>query len=50
MSYHPKGRSWPNKTGIATKQDSIMTPVKTSIQIINHFLELEGDTHHEHVS
>ena len=37
MSYHPKGRSWPNKTGIATKQDAIMTPVETSIQIINHF-------------
>ena len=37
MSNHPKGRSWPNKTGIATKQDAIMTPIETSKQIINHF-------------
>tara|TARA_B100001094_G_C17733799_1_gene577890 strand:- start:36 stop:551 length:516 start_codon:yes stop_codon:yes gene_type:complete len=37
MSNHPKGRSWPNKTGIATKQDAIMTPNETSLRIINHF-------------
>ena len=37
MGNHPKGRSWPNTTGIATKQDAIMTPAQSSIKIINHF-------------
>ena len=37
MSYHPRGRSWPNKTGRATKQDSIMTPVESAKKIIEHF-------------